>query len=122
MPVPHFGGPPDLTPIRPQCSSPARVSKVSVCVCKDGTVTVHEPVDLLLTCVRQVLLLAQPRNKQTIDSIDGRAEGGTTPSILRPAAEASQEGNPNQVSCTQSSSAVLPGVLAPAPPPRPAFR
>lgn len=64
---------------------------------QDGTVTVHEPIDVLLTCVRQVLLLAQPRNEHMADSIDGMVGGETTPSILRPAAEASQERNPNQV-------------------------
>ena len=64
---------------------------------QDDTVVVHEPVDVLLTCVRQVLLLAKPRDKQVPGSVVGMAEGGTTPSILRPGAEASQDSNPNQV-------------------------
>ncbi|KAL3136619.1 hypothetical protein ABBQ38_005859 [Trebouxia sp. C0009 RCD-2024] len=72
--------------------------KLAACASlQDGTVTVHEPIDVLLTCVRQVLLLAQPRNEHMADSIDGMVGGETTPSILRPAAEASQERNPNQV-------------------------
>jgi len=59
---------------------------------------VHEPVDLLLTCVRQVLLLAKPRDRHLADSIVGMTDGDTTPSILRGAAGASQEVNPDQVS------------------------
>ena len=54
-------------------------------------------MDLLLTCLRQVLLLAKPRDKQVPDSIVGIGAGDATPSILRPAAEASQLANPNQV-------------------------
>lgn len=65
---------------------------------QDDAVIVLEPVDLLLTCVRQVLVLAQPRDRQVPDSIVGMADGDTTPSILRPAAEASQEASPDQVS------------------------
>ncbi len=65
---------------------------------QDDAVIVQEPVDLLLTCVRQVLMLAQPRDRQVPDSIVGMADGDTTPSILRPAAGASQEANPDQVS------------------------
>ncbi len=65
---------------------------------QDDAVIVQEPVDLLLTCVRQVLLLAQPRDRQVPDSIAGMADGDTTPSILRPAVGASQEASPDQVS------------------------
>lgn len=65
---------------------------------QDDAVTVQEPVDLLLTCVRQVLMLAQPRDRQVPDSIVGMADGDTTPSILRPAAGTSQEASPDQVS------------------------
>ena len=64
---------------------------------QDDVVIVHEPVDVLLTCVRQVLLLAKPRDKQLPDSIVGMVDGGTTPSVLRPGLGASQESNPNQV-------------------------
>lgn len=64
---------------------------------QEDMVIPHEPLDLLLTCVRQVLLLAKPRDKQIPDSIVGPMDGDTTPSILRPAAEASQDANPNQV-------------------------
>ena len=64
---------------------------------QDDVVILSEPVDLLLTCVRQVLLLAKPREKQIPDSIVGAMGGNTTPSILRPAAEASQDTNPTQV-------------------------
>ena len=69
---------------------------LSLCT-QDDMVVVHEPVDVLLTCVRQVLLLAKPRDKQLPDSIVGMVDGGTTPSILRPGLGASQESNPNQV-------------------------
>ena len=65
---------------------------------QDDAVIVMEPMDLLLTCVRQVLMLAQPRDRQIPDSIVGMADGDTTPSILRPAALASQDASPDQVS------------------------
>ncbi|KAA6422807.1 MAG: hypothetical protein FRX49_07342 [Trebouxia sp. A1-2] len=71
--------------------------RLDACAClQDDAVIVLEPVDLLLTCVRQVLVLAQPRDRQVPDSIVGMADGDTTPSILRPAAEASQEASPDQ--------------------------
>ncbi|DBB12260.1 TPA: hypothetical protein ACH3X3_006362, partial [Trebouxia sp. C0006] len=62
----------------------------------DDAVIILEPMDLLLTCVRQVLMLAQPRDRQIPDSIVGMADGDTTPSILRPAALASQDASPDQ--------------------------
>ncbi|DBA84856.1 TPA: hypothetical protein ACH3X1_005879 [Trebouxia sp. C0004] len=71
--------------------------RLHACAClQDDAVIVQEPVDLLLTCVRQVLMLAQPRDRQVPDSIVGMADGDTTPSILRPAAGASQEASPEQ--------------------------
>ena len=58
--------------------------------------TVHEPIDLLLSCVRQVLLLAHPRDRQIPDSVLEMPIGDTTPSLLR-AAGASQQHGPVQV-------------------------
>lgn len=63
---------------------------------QEDAVVVHEPVDLLLTCVRQVLLLAKPRDRFAADSIIGMADGDTTPSILR-GPPGSQDANPDQV-------------------------
>lgn len=58
---------------------------------------IQEPLDHLLTCVHQVLLLAKPRERHVADSIVGMSDGDTTPDILRPAGEASQETTPDQV-------------------------
>ena len=63
---------------------------------QDDVVTVHEPIDLLLSCVRQVLLLAKPRDRQIPDSVLEMPIGDTTPSLLR-AAGASQQHGPDQV-------------------------
>ena len=98
--------PPPPPPCPPGPSSPpidtANMQSFSVRM-QDEMVVVHEPVDVLLTCVRQVLLLAQPRDKHLPDTIVGVTDGGTTPSILRPGLSASQDSNPNQVNTTHPS-------------------
>ena len=73
---------------------------------QEDAVVVHEPVDLLLTCVRQVLLLAKPRDRFAADSIIGMADGDTTPSILR-GPPGSQDANPDQVRQSLFSGQIL---------------
>ena len=54
---------------------------------------VHEPIDTLLTCVRQVMLLAKPRDKQLPDSVMDTTDMDTVPSVLKAPHNDSEQAN-----------------------------
>ena len=54
---------------------------------------VQEPLDILLTCVRQVMLLAKHRDKQLPDSVMDTTDVDTVPSVLKAPQNESEQAN-----------------------------
>lgn len=60
---------------------------------QDDAVVLQEPLDSLLSCVRQVMLLAKPWDKDVPDSIMDTTDLDTVPSVLKAPHDDSQQAN-----------------------------
>lgn len=79
---------------------------------QDDAVAMQEPLDALLACVRQVMLLAKPSNEDPMepDSVVDPTDLDTVPSVLKASNNDSQQANqvrPAQCSSTRSQLALV---------------